>query len=228
VHEVICKEHDIARFVPDPPGGLVGFDRAVRLALRRVQDADVTTRWSSASVAGAPSDPLPSDPAWAGGSLYVDERRVTVEASPQSLWRVIEAVGGERGWYSWALAWQVRGLLDRVVGGPGLRRGRRVQGHLLVDDAVDFWRVEDVVPGRLLRLRAEMRLPGLAWLELRVEPDADDGRTVFAQRALFHPHGLAGQLYWWAVYPFHGVVFGGMQRGIAQAAATVERARTDR
>ena len=170
----------------------------MRLALRRVQDADVTTRWSSASVAGAPSDPLPSDPAWAGGSLYVDERRVTVEASPEALWRVIEAVGGERGWYSWALARQVRGLLDRVVGGPGLRP------------------------------RAEMRLPGLAWLELRVEPGADDRRTVFAQRALFHPHGLAGQLYWWAVYPFHGVVFGGMQRGIAQAAATVERARTDR
>ncbi|HEX7804521.1 MAG TPA: SDR family oxidoreductase, partial [Cellulomonas sp.] len=228
VHEVICKEHDIAQLVPDPPGGLIGFDRAVRLALRRVQDADVTTRWSSASVPGAPSDPLPSDPDWAGGSLYVDERRVTVDASPEALWRVIESVGGERGWYSWGLAWQVRGLLDRVVGGPGLRRGRRVQGHLLVDDAVDFWRVEEVVPGRLLRLRAEMRLPGLAWLELRVEPGPDDRHTVFAQRALFHPHGLAGQLYWWAVYPFHGVVFGGMQRGIAQAAATVEGARTDR
>lgn len=227
VHEVICKEHDIARLVPDPAGGLIGFDRAVRLALRRVQDADVTTRWSSASVAGAPSDPLPSDPDWAGGSMYVDERRITVEASPEALWRVIEAVGGESGWYSWALAWQVRGLLDRVVGGPGLRRGRRVQGHLLVDDAVDFWRVEEVVPGRLLRLRAEMRLPGLAWLELRVEPGADDRHTVFAQRALFHPHGLAGQLYWRTVYPFHGVVFGGMQRGIARAAATVERVRTD-
>jgi hypothetical protein len=164
-----------------------------------------------------------------GGRLAV-RRRTTGDGRgiPQALWRVIEAVGGERGWYSWTLAWQVRGLLDRVVGGPGLRRGRRVQGHLLVDDAVDFWRVEEVVPGRLLRLRAEMRLPRLAWLELRVEPGADDGRTVFAQRALFHPHGLAGQLYWWSVYPFHGVVFGGMQRGIARAAATVERARTDR
>ncbi|TQL00990.1 SDR family oxidoreductase [Cellulomonas sp. SLBN-39] len=245
VHEVVCDEHDVAELVPDPPDGLIGFDRAVRLALARVRDAAVTTRWSSAAVRGAPSDPLPSDPDWAGGSLYVDERRVQVEASPAATWRVVEAVGGERGWYSWSLAWRVRGLLDRVVGGPGLRRGRRDPGRLLVDDAVDFWRVEAIEPGHLLRLRAEMRLPGLAWLELRVEPvdsadDDADARTepwdadawrrppvVLAQRALFHPHGLAGQLYWWAVTPFHGVVFGGMQRNMARAAEAAERARTD-
>lgn len=254
VHEVVCKEHDVAAYVPDPPEGLVGFDRAVRLALARIGEASVATRWSSAAAPGAPSDPLPSDPDWAGGSLYVDERRVEVDASPVALWRVLEAVGGERGWFSWSLAWRVRGLLDRVVGGPGLRRGRRDPARLRLDDAVDFWRVEALEPGRLLRLRAEMRLPGLAWLELRVEPvagtaaDGDgagtrgaDGTgsteddpapwtrppTVFAQRALFHPHGLAGQLYWWSVYPFHGIVFGGMQRNIARAAETAERARTD-
>lgn len=228
VHEVVCDEHDIAEHVPDPPGGLIGFDRAVRLALQRIQDADVTTRWSSASVTGAPSDPLPGDPDWAGGSMYVDERRVDVDASPEALWRVIETIGGESGWYSWPLAWQLRGLADKLVGGPGLRRGRR-PGRLLVDDAVDWWRVEEVEPGSLLRLRAEMRVPGLAWLELRVEPvEGDHHRTVFAQRALFHPHGLAGQLYWGAVYPFHGIVFGGMQRNIARAAETAERARTDR
>lgn len=240
VHEVVCTEHDIAEHVPDPPGGLIGFDRAVRLALARIREADVTTRWSSAGLPGVPSEPLPSDPDWAGGSLYVDERQIVVDASPAALWRVLEAVGGERGWYSWSLAWRVRGLADRVVGGPGLRRGRRDPRRLVVDDAVDFWRVEEVDPGRLLRLRAEMRVPGLAWLELRVEPDQDAGAdgadadaawrrppTTFAQRAVFHPHGLAGQLYWWAVYPFHGVVFGGMQRNIARAAETAERARRD-
>ncbi|MBT0995632.1 DUF2867 domain-containing protein [Cellulomonas sp. DKR-3] len=236
VHEVVCQEHDIAQHVPDPPGGLVGFERAVRLALRRVQEAAVATRWSSAAVPGAPSDPLPSDPDWAGGSLYVDERRVEVDASPAALWRVLEAVGGERGWYSWALAWRVRGLLDRLVGGPGLRRGRRDPGRLLVDDAVDFWRVEAIEHGRLLRLRAEMRVPGLAWLELRVEPaEGADPATAwttrgvtYAQRALFHPRGLAGQLYWWSVAPFHGVVFGGMQRNIAAAAMSAERAMVRR
>ena len=241
VHEVVCEEHDIAEHVPDPPEGLIGFDRAMRLALARIREADVTTRWSSAGVPGVPSEPLPSDPDWAGGSLYVDERRITVDASPASLWRVLEAVGGERGWYSWSLAWRIRGLADRVVGGPGLRRGRRDPDRLVVDDAVDFWRVEEVDPGRLLRLRAEMRVPGLAWLELRVEPDGEGSDpadvsserwrsrpTTFAQRAVFHPHGLLGQLYWWSVYPFHGIVFGGMQRNIARAAQTAERARRDR
>ncbi len=216
VHEVVCDEHDIARYVPDPPDGLITFDRAVQMALTRIHDADVVTRWSSASVAGAPSDPLPTDPDWAGGSLYVDERTTQVRADPADLWAVLESLGGERGWYSWALAWQVRGLLDRLSGGPGLRRGRRDPQRLAVDDALDFWRVEEIEPGRLLRLRAEMRLPGLAWLELRV--GSADGRTTFSQRALFHPHGLAGQLYWWSVTPFHGVVFGGMQRGIAREA----------
>ena len=220
IHEVVCDEHDIAQYVPDPPDGLVTFDRAVRLALERVQAATVDTRWSSAALTGAPSDPLPSDPDWAGGSLFVDERRTAVDATPEALWDVIQAIGGERGWYSWAFAWQVRGVLDRLSGGPGLRRGRRHPRELRVDDAVDFWRVEEVEPGRLLRLRAEMRLPGLAWLELRVE-DGAAGETMFAQRALFHPHGLAGQLYWRSVAPFHGIVFGGMQRGIAQAAERV-------
>ncbi len=217
VHEVVCKEHDIAEYVPDPPEGLLGFDDAVRLALTRIQEADVVTRWSSASVPGAPSDPLPSDPDWAGGSLYRDERRTRVAAPPDAVWQVLQTVGGERGWYSWPLAWQVRGLLDRLSGGPGLRRGRRDPARLRVDDAVDFWRVEEVVPGRMLRLRAEMRLPGLAWLELAVRPEPD-GTSTLRQVATFHPHGLAGQLYWWAVTPFHGVVFGGMQRGMAAEA----------
>ncbi|MCU1432979.1 MAG: NAD-dependent epimerase/dehydratase [Actinotalea sp.] len=218
VHEVVCDDKDIATHVPDPPGGLLDFDSAVRLALKKIQDADVATRWSSASVAGAPSDPLPSDPDWAGGSLYRDERRTPVDAPPDVVWEVLQELGGERGWYSWPLAWQVRGVLDKVFGGPGLRRGRRDPRRLLVDDAVDFWRVEEIVPGRSLRLRAEMRVPGLAWLELAVKPSEDGSGSVLRQVATFHPHGLAGQLYWWSVAPFHGVVFGGMQTGMRRAA----------
>ncbi|TGB06953.1 NAD(P)H-binding protein, partial [Streptomyces palmae] len=124
-HEVVCQDHDITRYVPDPPGSPLGFDEAVSLALRRVRQADVATRWSSAAVPGAPSDPLPTDPDWAGGSLYTDERELAVDASPAALWRVIEAIGGEHGWYSFPLAWAARGWLDRLVGGVGLRRGRR-------------------------------------------------------------------------------------------------------
>ncbi|MFE6280882.1 SDR family oxidoreductase [Streptomyces sp. NPDC057877] len=217
-HEVVCREHDIARYVPDPPGHPLGFDEAVRLALQRVRDAQVTTRWSNAAVPGAPSDPLPTDPDWAGGSLYTDRREMLVPATPEALWRVIEGIGGENGWYSFPLAWAARGWLDRLVGGVGLRRGRRDAHRLRVGDSLDFWRVEEIEPGRLLRLRAEMRLPGLAWLEMYAERDGD-GRTRYRQRALFHPRGLLGHAYWWGVSPFHALVFGGMARNIARAAA---------
>ncbi|HET6698171.1 MAG TPA: SDR family oxidoreductase [Nocardioidaceae bacterium] len=213
----VAREHDIAAYVSDPPEGLLGYRRAVELALTKIRDVDVPTRWSSASPSGAPSEPLPSDPDWAGGSLYVDEREREVHADPAALWRVIEGIGGENGWYSFPLGWRVRGLIDRLSGGPGLRRGRRDPRDVVVGDSVDFWRVEEVEEGRLLRLRAEMRLPGLAWLELSVG-SAGHGTTTFHQRALFHPHGAAGHLYWWAVWPFHGIVFGSMQRNIARAA----------
>ncbi|MHA5054597.1 SDR family oxidoreductase [Streptomyces sp. SD15] len=217
-HEVVCHEHDIVRYVPDPPGHPIGFDETVSLALRRVRDAQVTTRWSSASVPGAPSDPLPTDPEWAGGSLYTDRRERAVDAPPEALWRVIEGIGGDNGWYSFRAAWSVRGRLDRLVGGVGLRRGRRDAGRLRVGDSLDFWRVEEIEPGRLLRLRAELRLPGLAWLEMYADV-GDDSRTRYRQRALFHPHGLLGHAYWWGVAPFHAVVFGSMARNIAKAAA---------
>jgi uncharacterized protein YbjT (DUF2867 family) len=214
---VVCTEHDIAAHVPDPPEGLLGFDEAVRLAVARVRNSAVTTRWSEASVPGAPSDPLPTDPDWAGGSLYVDERTRPTTADPAALWRVVEGIGGDSGWYSFPLAWEVRGWLDRAVGGVGLRRGRRDPAQLYVGDALDFWRVEELERGKLLRLRAEMRLPGLAWLEFHVEHGEGVG-TVLRQRATFAPHGLTGHLYWWAIAAFHGVVFGGMVKGITRAA----------
>jgi uncharacterized protein YbjT (DUF2867 family) len=221
-HEVVCREHDIERYVPSPPGHPLPFDRAVALALQRVRDAQVTTRWSSASVPGAPSDPLPTDPDWAGGSLYTDVRERETDAAPEALWQVIEGIGGENGWYSFPLAWAVRGWLDRLVGGVGLRRGRRDARRLRVGDSLDFWRVEEIERGRLLRLRAEMRLPGLAWLEMRVETPGEGtaGRApvLYRQRAVFHPRGLLGHLYWWSVSPFHAVVFGGMARNIVRAA----------
>lgn len=218
---VVARENDIARYVPDPPDGLLKYADALRLALSRIQNLDVPTRWSSASPPGAPSDPLPSDPGWAGGDLYVDERRRRVHVSPETLWEVIEGIGGERGWYSFPLGWSVRGLIDRFTGGPGLRRGRRDPDRLVVGDSLDWWRVEELVPGRRLLLRAEMRLPGLAWLELEIESDGAAG-TRYRQRALFHPHGFAGHAYWWAIWPFHGLVFGAMQRNVAKAAESAQ------
>ncbi|KFU77319.1 Uncharacterized conserved protein YbjT, contains NAD(P)-binding and DUF2867 domains [Amycolatopsis lurida] len=217
VHEVVCHDHSIAEHIPDPDAGLTHYEHAVELALTRIRNADVPTRWSDASSAAAPSDPLPSDPEWAGGTVYEDDRAQRTDASPEALWDVIESIGGEHGWYSFPLAWSVRGWADRLVGGVGLRRGRRDPRRLHLGEALDWWRVEYLDRPRLLRLRAEMKLPGRAWLELGVESD-EDGRTVYRQRAVFEPHGLAGHAYWKGIAPFHGVVFGGMVRNITGAA----------
>ncbi|MEU9362692.1 SDR family oxidoreductase [Streptomyces sp. NPDC048301] len=216
-YEVVCQEHDIAEHVPDGPGRPFSFATALSLALQRVREARVTTRWSSASTPGIPSDPLPTDPDWAGGSLYTDVRELDVDASPEALWRVIEGIGGDNGWYSFPLAWAVRGWMDRLTGGVGLRRGRRDAQRLRVGDSLDFWRVEEIERGRLLRLRAEMRMPGLGWLEMYAQ-EGEDGRSHYCQRAVFHPAGLLGHAYWWSVSPFHALIFGGMARNIARAA----------
>jgi hypothetical protein len=216
-HPAVCAENDIVRYIPDPPDGLVPFDTAVQLALTRIRDAEVATRWSDASTPGAPSDPLPSDPDWSGGTLYEDIRVVESAATPEQLWRAVEGIGGEHGYYGWALLWEARGLIDRVVGGVGLRRGRRDPNHLVVGDAVDFWRVEERVPPRLLRLRAEMRMPGLAWLEFTIEPTSVGGSRL-TQRAVFYPQGLTGHAYWWSVAPFHRFVFPGMSQHLVDEA----------
>jgi uncharacterized protein YbjT (DUF2867 family) len=217
VHEVICREHDITRLIPDPEGGLAHYERAIELALSRIRNAEVPTRWSDANAPGAPSDPLPTDPDWAGGSLYEDVREHHTGANERTLWQVIEAIGGEHGWYSFPLAWSVRGWIDRLAGGVGLRRGRRDPRYLHTGEALDWWRVEYLERPKLLRLRAEMRLPGRAWLELSAEP-APDGGAIYRQRAIFEPQGLAGHLYWKSITPFHDVIFGGMARNITGAA----------
>lgn len=218
-HEVTRKEVDLDALLSGPQPQLIGFDRAVELALQKIRDYDVSTTWSSATHVGAPSDPLPEDPGWAGGDMYADERSTVVDASREELWGVIEEIGGTAGWHSWRLGWLARGLLDRLAGGPGLRRGRRHPTKLATGDPLDWWRVEKIIPGQLLRLRAEMKLPGLAWLELIIETD-DENQLVFRQRALYHPYGLFGHLYWFVVMPFHGIVFGGMQRNIARSAGS--------
>ncbi|RRS01290.1 SDR family oxidoreductase [Glycomyces terrestris] len=221
-HDCVMHDHRIDTLIPPPPGGLLRYDEALRLALGRIEVDRVETSWVDATVARAPSDPLPGDPEWSGRVVYTDERTVATTASPEALWRVIAGIGGENGWYSTPLLWAARGWGDRAFGGVGLRRGRRSRSRVSVGDGIDFWRVEVCEPGRLLRLRAEMRLPGLAWLDLACEPGA---ATRYRQRAVFFPRGLAGRLYWLAVLPFHGLVFSGMARRIVAIAETEERSR---
>lgn len=217
-YDCVAHERDIDRYIPQPEGGLTGYRRAVRLALGRMQGGDVETSWRNASIEGASSNPLPSDPEWAGHLVFTDLREKHTPAQPEELWRVIESVGGENGWYSFPLAWAVRGWMDKLVGGVGLRRGRRDPHLLHTGDVLDFWRVERIDRGWFLRLRAEMRVPGRAWLELSVEPTPDGGST-YHQRAIFFPRGLGGRLYWLAVLPFHGIIFSGMANRIVETAS---------
>jgi uncharacterized protein YbjT (DUF2867 family) len=176
----------------------IAYERAVALALERLALGKVETHWSGAL--------------FGPGYLLEDRegmirevRTLRVEAPPEAVFRVLASLGGDRGWLVWGWAWWLRGLLDRLLGGPGLRRGRRHPTELLPGEAVDFWRVEVLEPARLLRLRAEMRLPGEAWLEWCLAPEDEGCRLI--QTAYFAPRGLSGFLYWWLLYPFHRLIF---------------------
>ena len=231
-YDCVVHERDIAQFIPDPQGGLTSYRRSVRLALEKMSLGQVETSWQNSTVTGAPSDRLPSDPEWTGHTVYLDIKQRHTTASAASVWRVIEGIGGDNGWYSFPVAWAVRGWLDKLVGGVGLRRGRRNSSQLNDGDALDFWRVETIDRGQFLRLRAEMKVPGKAWLEMRVTPDADDPSTpgdpaspgsTYHQRAVFFPHGLAGRIYWFCVLPFHEIIFDGMARKITETAAVQQK-----
>ena len=216
-NDCIMNEHDIDKYIPHPAGGLTPYRRSVHLALGKMKEGDIETSWQNTSVAGAPSDPIPSDPDWAGHRVYQDVKERDCAAPAEDLFAIIEGIGGETGWYSLPVAWAARGVLDKLVGGVGLARGRSNSEKLRVGDAVDFWRVERLDHGTFLRLRAEMKVPGLAWLEFSATP-LPDGGSHYYQRAIFFPRGLGGRLYWLAMLPFHGVIFSGMARRITEAA----------
>ncbi|OIH98619.1 MULTISPECIES: SDR family oxidoreductase [unclassified Curtobacterium] len=215
--ECVQREHDIDDVVPQPEGGLTSYRGAVRLALNKMRSGQVETSWRSATLSSASADPMPSDPDWAGHTVYVDDRKRHSNASAADVWRVVESIGGENGWYSFPLAWVARGWMDKVAGGVGLSRGRRDQQRLEQGDALDWWRVERLERGHYLRLRAEFKSPGRAWLEMTVTPTPDGG-SDYHQRAIYFPQGLAGRLYWYGILPFHGIIFPGMVERITAAA----------
>lgn len=225
--EVVVHEDRLRELLGGDP---LPFREAVRLALRRVQDLDVATTWSTAEIGRDAAvtregdedhaAPRPEDPHWSGGTILLDHRVVESSASPDELFRAVRGVGGDRGYAVDAL-WRVRGAIDALMGGIGLRRGRRHPDELSVGDALDFWRVEAIEAGRLLRLRAEMRLPGEAWLEFEVTAD-DAGGSRLDQRARFHPRGLWGRVYWSALLPFHALIFPRLARRLVAAAESTD------
>jgi hypothetical protein len=163
---------------------------------------------------------MPGDPDWAGGKVFRDERSITVQAPEAAAFQAVCRVGGRNGWYAADWLWKIRGRLDRLAGGPGLRRGRRDALTVGYGEALDFWRVAGLESNRRLALRAEMKLPGEALLEFHIDP-LDDGQCTVRQIALFKPRGLFGLVYWYAVLPFHHIVFQGMLSGIEREALRI-------
>jgi hypothetical protein len=210
---VVCQENRIRSIIPQQ---LLDCRETIGLALRQVQDKCVETCWADAGPVTYPEWAQCGDVPYAGGTIMESGYRVILDAPPEIVWDTVTRIGGRRGWYSSRFLWALRGLLDRLVGGMGLRRGRPDPVRLRPGDPVDFFRVLEVREGKGLTLISEMRLPGEATLEFQLYP-LPEGGTEIQQLSRFLPKGISGLAYWYALYPFHQFVFQGMLRGIARA-----------
>jgi uncharacterized protein YbjT (DUF2867 family) len=215
IHPTVIRDDAALRAFDIRP---MGMAEAIRRALAYEEQGYAETRWSDAlSSSGDPRS-------WGGvsfGPRLVDSRTMNVSTTPAAAFAPIQSIGGDRGWYRWNRLWRLRGLLDLLAGGAGMRRGRPHPVSLRVGETVDFWRVEAFEPDRRLRLAAEMRLPGRAWLEFEVTGHGPE--TTIRQTAIFDPVGWVGRLYWYALYPLHQLVFAGLLRGIAHEAVRARR-----
>ena len=208
-NRVVCRNDEASQLMPHK---CLTIRAAMDAAVAMDQSGAVETAWSDAGV-------MPGDPSWAGGTVFVDRREVVTSATHDAVWKAVSGLGGDRGYYACNWLWGLRGIMDRFVGGPGLRRGRRCRDELRLGDALDFWRVTAIDPPRGLELTAEMKLPGRASLSFGLKlAGASGSGTQVVMTASFYPQGLLGIAYWYSVVPLHGFVFRGMLNGIARAA----------
>lgn len=213
---VVTDDRAIREFRVRP----MGYCSALELALMRVAKDEIETTWASSIASFSGEEPLHRQLAVHEGMLF-ERHRSFCSASPETVFDVVCALGGDSGWPAGNTLWQLRGLIDRAFGGVGMRRGRRHPRQLRLGEPLDFWRVEALEPPHLLRLRAEMKLPGTAWLQFEVIPDAVGARIE--QTAFFDPFGLPGYLYWYALSPFHRFIFPGLIRAVRERAETQPR-----
>lgn len=210
-NEVIVRQPTADQLFPDIKP--MGYRSAVSLALADLETQNVETSWSDALVTSQ-GDIVPVALTTQEGMIR-EHRQIIVTTSPENVFRMVSRLGGKTGWLFFDWAWQLRGWADRLVGGVGLRRGRRDPEEVRIGDAIDFWRVEGIEPGKRLLLRAEMKLPGSAWLQFEALPH-ESNHTRLVQTAFFAPKGLFGLVYWYALYPIHRIIFAGMIRTLAQ------------
>ncbi len=214
-NEVVVRDQSALQIFPEIE--LVDYASAVNASLARLQAGEVETAWSDA-LATSQGD-LPPVILTTQAGMVMEHRQLLVNAPAQAVFRAFTSLGGERGWLYMNWLWQLRGVIDRLIGGVGMRRGRRDPIEVRIGDALDFWRVEAVEANRLMRLRAEMKVPGQAWLQFQAKPQ-EDGGTLFSQTAFFAPKGLLGWLYWYGLYPIHSLIFSGMIRKLAELATS--------
>ena len=207
-NRVVVTDDKTQRMMPHES---LGVREAIRRALQKIESNEVETRWS---VAG----PIVGDPHWAGGKVFTDQRSVVIHADPAAVFAAVCRIGGGNGWYAGDILWRLRGWMDTLVGGPGLRRGRRDSERVEFGETLDFWRVVGIDRDRSLSLLAEMKLPGVAKLDFSLHSDGEIARTRLTMTARYRPRGLLGILYWYSVVPLHNIVFGGMLKGIRKAA----------
>ena len=212
-NEVVVRDDAAKRIFPDIEP--MGYDTALHKALASLEAGQVETSWADCMTSSC-GDVRPVELTSDKG-MQIERRQLLVAAPPEDVYAIFSGIGGDRGWFYADWLWRLRGIADRLVGGPGFRRGRRHPDEVRVGDALDFWRVEAVEPGRLLRLRAEMKLPGKAWLQFEALPRGA-GQTLLTQTAYLAPKGLSGLAYWYGMYPFHGAIFGNMIRAIGERA----------
>jgi uncharacterized protein YbjT (DUF2867 family) len=212
-NKVVCRNSRIRDLIPQE---LFDCRMAIRLALARVRQHQIESSWTDAGEIPPAEWSTPGDPSWAGGTYYDDSRQILLSASAEEVWKAVVCIGGESGWYYADWLWKLRGILDQLAGGVGLHRGRRCPIELAPGEALDFWRVVEVIKHRRLLLVAEMKLPGEATLEFHIE-EISPGETLLKQIAHFLPRGLLGLIYWYLVTPFHNFIFDGMLKGFAAA-----------
>ena len=216
-NEIIVRDDTARQLFP----GIQPLDyrTAVKLALEKLRADKVETAWSDALSTSQP-DTTPVTLNTHEG-MIIEHRQLAVDAPAEAIFRAFTGLGGTRGWLYMNWAWRIRGAFDRLCGGVGLRRGRRDADSVRVGEALDFWRVEAVEPNHLMRLRAEMKVPGKAWLQFEVKAQEHDTRPLLSQIAFFAPKGLLGLVYWYALYPIHSMIFGGMIQRVAKRAADI-------
>lgn len=211
-NEVVCSDNRIRTIIPQP---LMTCRETIRAAISRIQENQVETCWTDSGCLLPPEWVYCGDEKYSGGTILQCAYRARLQASAEDVWPVIARIGGENGWYFGNFLWKIRGMLDGWIGGVGLRRGRRHPFELRAGDALDFWRILEVIPLKRLLLLAEMKTPGDALLDIRLEDDGS-GKVDFQLIARFLPKGLGGIIYWYALYPFHGLIFCGMLRCMAR------------